>query len=1053
MNNVPNLFNRKMLDRRLAAVAIEDIPDSEQKLSEMLKWKKSVDSSDLQKTKEKSVQGKFLTSVFEKVLGYATFLEGGEYNQIQEFTSKLDRTEADGALGFFTPETKQVRAVIELKDATTNLDQRQQRNNHQTPVEQAFGYAHKNGSSCGWVIVSNFIEIRLYKSSSSLEYEKITITDLGDEIEFKRFYTLLCKDNLIARDGKSEIDRLYNDNEQARAEISKEFYGKYKELRGNLFQALKEHNPQFNDEMALFRKAQKILDRFIFICFCENRLLLPHGIFKTAIEAGKKSLVRKPHRLWEQLCGLFDSIDQGNPPMNINGYNGGLFKSDPVLDAFAVPDTPLERFAEISDYDFGSDLNVNILGHIFEQSISDLEQFKAEIKGTSVERKRSKQKADGIYYTPNYVTEYIVKQTIGRWLADRRGEIGFDNLPELNDVDYNSVKMTGVKGKGQSISYNKNIARHVKAWEAYRESLLNIRILDPACGSGAFLNEAFDYLKSEGQTVDNELSRLHKGQSPNFIWDTHILTNNIFGVDLNRESVDITKLSLWLKTASKHEKLINLDDNIKAGNSLINDTVIAGDLAFDWRREFQEIMSSGGFDIVIGNPPYGALLSQAEKDYMAANYETTEYNFDTYKTFMELGLKLTKQNGYLGYITPNTYFVLEKGANKLRKFLFENFTLLNIVELFNVFPAAVVEPAISIYKKSQPRDNDQLEVISVPRKTDLISNFMNDGIKTTFTQKDLKEKDGYIFNFRETEIEKRIIEKIRAIARPLSELFLVSAGVKPYEKGKGAPPQTQEIVDNKPFESYEKKDDTWIPYIRGKNIERYTDKWNGEYIKYGEWLAAPRNPDMFKNEKLFVRRTDDYLIATHDATGKIGNNSIHCIYPIDKNTTSLKYLLGIVNSKFMRWFFRHENFHMVDKPFAEIKVIFVERFPIVIAPDQQPVIALVDKLLENCQARFDKSRRFVKYLDEIYNPKTISERLFEFYKLSFKEFVDELKKQSIKFTPKQEMELMPLFEEKSGEIQNLSRTIDALDAELDNMVYAVYGLTPEETAIVEGGAI
>ena len=879
MNNVQNLFNRKMLDRRLAAVAIEDIPDYEQKLSEMLKWKKSIDSSDLQKTKE--------------------------------------------------------------------------------------------------------------------------------------------------------------------------FYGKYKELRGNLFQALKEHNPQFSDEMALFRKAQKILDRFIFICFCENRLLLPQGIFKMAIEAGKKSLVIKQHRLWEQLCGLFDSIDRGNPPMNINGYNGGLFKSDPVLDALTIPDTPLERFAEISDYDFGSDLNVNILGHIFEQSISDLEQFKAEIKGTGAERRRGKQKADGIYYTPNYVTEYIVKQTIGRWLADRRGEIGFDNLPELDDTDYNSVKMTGVKGKGQSISYNKNIARHVKAWEAYRESLLNIRILDPACGSGAFLNEAFDYLKSEGQTVDNELSRLHKGQSPNFIWDTHILTNNIFGVDVNRESVDITKLSLWLKTASKHEKLINLDDNIKAGNSLISDTVIAGDLAFDWRREFQEIMSSGGFDIVLGNPPYGALLSQAEKDYITANYQTTEYNFDTYKTFMELGLKLTKNDGYLGYITPNTYFVLEKGANKVRKFLFENLTLLNVVELFNVFPAAVVEPAISIYKKAQPQDNGQLEVISVPRKTDLLSTFIADGIKTVFTQKDLKEKDGYIFNFRETDIEKRIVKKIRAIARPLSDFFSVSAGMIPYEEGKGAPPQTREIVNTKPFEGYEKIDETWMPYARGRTIDRYTDKWDGKYIKYGEWLAAPRNPDIFKNEKLFVRRTDDYLIATHDATGKIGNKSIHCIYPVSDISPSLKYLLGIINSKFMRWFYRHENFHMIDKPFAEIKVVFVERFPIVIAPDQQPVIALVDKLLENCQARFDKSRWFAKYLAEIYNPKTITERLFEFYKLSFKEFVDELKKQSVKFTPKQEMELMPLFEEKSKEIQKISHTIEMVDNKLNEVIFHIYKLTDEEKKYYE----
>ena len=1045
MSNVPNLFNRRILDAHSSAFKLESVAEYESKRAEILQWKNISDESRLLSTKEESIQGIFLTSVFEKILGYSTLLRGSEYNLIQECKTEGDRTKSDGALGFFTSETKLVRAVIELKDATTNLDQRQRNNNHQSPVEQAFSYAHKNGSGCGWVIVSNFMEIRLYKSSSSLEYERFLIFELDKETEFKRFYTLLCKDNLIQRDGKSFVDRLYDEIGQVRTEISKAFYNKYKALRADLFQSLKTHNDKKCD-IELFQSTQKLLDRFIFICFCENRLLLPQGIFRTAIEAGKKSLVRKPHRLWEQLCGLFDSIDQGNPPMNINGYNGGLFKSDPALDALTIPDMPLERFTELSDYDFGSDLNVNILGHIFEQSISDLEQFKAEIKGINYNRQHGKQKADGIYYTPNYVTQYIIKQTVGRWLADRRREIGFDSLPELSDSDYNSVK---IKGKGHGLFYNENIAKHVKAWEAYRDALSNIKVLDPACGSGAFLNEVYDYLMAENQAIRCELERLLKGQVAIARWENHILANNVYGVDLNRESIEITKLSIWLKTASKDEKLIYLDDNIKVGNSLIGDTAVVGDLAFDWRSEFREIMSSGGFDIVIGNPPYGARLSQAEKDYITANYETTEYNFDTYKTFMELGLKLTKQGGYMGYITPNTYFVLEKGTNKLRKFLFENHILLNVVELFNVFPSAVVEPVISIYKNAPPQDNDQLEVISVPRKTDLTSTFISDGIITVFAQKDLREKEGYIFNFRETEDEKRIVKKIYSIAKPLSEYFLVSAGVKPYETGKGTPPQTEEILNTRPFDGYEKIDDTWMPYARGKTIGRYTDKWDGKFIKYGEWLAAPRNADMFKNKKLFVRRTDDYLIATYDASGKIGNNSIHCIYPIDKNAPSLKYLLGIINSRFMRWFFQHENFHMVGKPFAEVKVVFVERFPIVIAPDQEPVIALVDRLLENCQTRFDKSRQFVKYLTEMYNPKTISEKFFEFYKLTFKDFIDELNKQRVKLTPKQEIELMPLFEEKNEEILKLSKTINALDFELDKIVYAIYSLQPDEIATIE----
>ena len=136
------------------------------------------------------------------------------------------------------------------------------------------------------------------------------------------------------------------------------------------------------------------------------------------------------------------------------------------------------------------------------------------------------------------------------------------------------------------------------------------------------------------------------------------------------------------------------------------------------------------------------------------NYETTEYNYDTYKSFIELGIKLLKNNGYCGYITPNTWFVLEKGATKLRHFLFDHYTLLNIVEMFNVFPDAVVEPTITIIQKQEPLLNRNIEVISVPRKTELLSTFINDGVYTCFQQKDLRTKENYLFNFRKGSVAK-----------------------------------------------------------------------------------------------------------------------------------------------------------------------------------------------------------------------------------------------------------------------------------------------------------
>lgn len=160
----------------------------------------------------------------------------------------------------------------------------------------------------------------------------------------------------------------------------------------------------------LFEKAQKILDRFIFICFCEDKGLLPDHTFRSVLTNAQHTFVPKTNVIWDELKGLFLSIDEGNPRVDISRYNGGLFHQDDVLDHLTVADDALKEFKKISDCNFDSDLNVNILGHIFKQSISDIEQIKAEINDESADPKKSKKKKDGIYYTPGYVTRYIVEK-------------------------------------------------------------------------------------------------------------------------------------------------------------------------------------------------------------------------------------------------------------------------------------------------------------------------------------------------------------------------------------------------------------------------------------------------------------------------------------------------------------------------------------------------------------------------------------------------------------------------------------------------------------------
>lgn len=281
------------------------------------------------------------------------------------------------------------------------------------------------------------------------------------------------------------------------------------------------------------------------------------------------------------LTGFFEAVNKGSEKLGIpSGYNGGLFATDSILNNLKVGDQICQKFVEVGRYDFEDDLSVNILGHIFEQSISDIEQLKIDLLGAEittdqlVEQKQSKRKKDGIFYTPGYIVDYIVQNSLGKY---------------LNEKEEACLKKHSNKKNGEQLAY-----------QEYQQILQQVKVLDPACGSGAFLVRVFDYLLNENIRVGEKTGTLFD----NTAIYKNILQNNIYGVDLNPESVEITKLSLWLKTAEKDKKLNNLDKNIKCGNSLIDDETIAGEKAFDWQKEFPEIFAEGGFDVIVGNPPY-----------------------------------------------------------------------------------------------------------------------------------------------------------------------------------------------------------------------------------------------------------------------------------------------------------------------------------------------------------------------------------------------------------------------------------------------------------------
>jgi hypothetical protein len=242
----------------------------------------------------------------------------------------------------------------------------------------------------------------------------------------------------------------------------------------------------------LLEKAQKMLDRVLFTCFCEDKGLLPHGVIRQALEAAGAGFVRTTR--WQQLTGLFEAINTGRPALKINAYNGGLFARDQELDALIVSDEVLDDCLRLSGYDFETDLNVNILGRIFEQSIPDLEAIRAEIKGETASKKESKRKKEGVFYTPEFVTRYVVESSIGRWLEEC-----FAGLEKKYDLE-------SVRGSNKRKEAEENL------WLDYQEALRNIKVLDPACGSSAFLVAAFDYLHAEYERVNRKLAELRGGQ-------------------------------------------------------------------------------------------------------------------------------------------------------------------------------------------------------------------------------------------------------------------------------------------------------------------------------------------------------------------------------------------------------------------------------------------------------------------------------------------------------------------------------------------------------------
>ena len=535
----------------------------------------------IKKSKEEEYQGIFLTELFVNILGY-TLNPMPNFNLVAEKKNQSNSQKADGAI----LKNKLAVAVIELKGTKTK--------DLESIRKQAFDYK-ANQKECVYVITSNYEKLRFYINDAT-EFEEFNLFTLTDK-EFELLYLCLNKENIL---GNLPL-KIKEESVTEEEKITKSFYADYSLFKRELYRDLVKQNgkelklirhselgseekelQQFekNVKLTLFKKSQKLIDRFLFIFFAEDRDLLPPNSTIQILDKWKSDMEFGDERpLYNLFKQYFNYLDSGRKQMGkraeIYAYNGGLFKPDVVLDSVKINDELLYKHSKaLAKYDFESQVDVNILGHIFENSLNEIESVNAEIEGSDFDKQKSKRKKDGVFYTPKYITKYIVENTIGKLCIEKKLELGF------KEEEYYKSR----KGR-QQVTLENLIA----ILDSYRAWLLKLTICDPACGSGAFLNQALDFLIKEHRYIDELKAQLLGGGLVFSDIENTILENNIYGVDLNEESVEIAKLSLWLRTAQPKRKLNDLSSNIKCGNSLIDSKAVAGDKAFNWQQEFPQI--------------------------------------------------------------------------------------------------------------------------------------------------------------------------------------------------------------------------------------------------------------------------------------------------------------------------------------------------------------------------------------------------------------------------------------------------------------------------------
>lgn len=672
-------------------------------------------------------------------------------------------------------------------------------------------------------------------------------------------------------------------------------------------------------EERLNRVVQDTISRILFLRICEDR-----GI----AHEGDLSGVAEGDDIYANLYKLFKKAEKR--------YDSDLFEvasiADLVIDDKVLKEIISELYFPKSPYKFDA-IPAEILGQVYEQFLGKVIRL-TEGGRAKVDEKPEVRKAGGIYYTPTYIVEYIVRETVGKL----------------------------VEGKTPT-------------------KIKTLSIVDPACGSGSFLLGAYKFLAEwyrDWYVADSALKhekakRIYRDADKQ--WQLtlderkRILTAHIYGVDLDRQAAELAKLSLMLEAlrAPEQQSLFNdqmlpcLGNNIKSGNSLIGNDFFGGQVLpdraemarvnpFDWQTEFTNIFRQGGFDVVIGNPPWGSFFSDKDKEYLIRLYVSKTGEPESHLFFIEKGLSIISRQGILAYVTPNTWLTV-KNSIELRSFLLTHASLIEVTELTKYIfeDAPDMVPILFFCGKGKPKNCR----VRRPLVTKVDSANFHKAFKDLEIDPSVwASSDNLIINLRATTDARKINAKCESKSKLLGNISGILYGIK--------------TGDNKKYLSKDKSATHSAKALKTGELARYSMTWRGLYLWWNESLAGFRSSpvEVPKIVIQYIRKISmpRRIIAALDERGEFYPLNNYSYVIVKDGKYPLEYLLGLLNSNLLNYYFSN-NF--VD---YNIKPAYLSKLPIKPADSNKSVaeqiIGLVKKMTalgeQNTQAKEESERSAIK---------------------------------------------------------------------------------------------